>query len=269
LLLKSSKLSKVGFVQVARKDREMATPEKANSIPPYVGWGVFKNTIDTLAQSVVPTGPLDRRVLHFMSGADHGALISALRFLGLADANKVATQEYRDLVKDSANETKFKEEMRRLLETRYSPILGKLNLQHGTISELERAFKDHGVAQGQMLTKTTRFLIKALQECGVDVSPHISKPSPKVRSAANRPVAEKKAKTAKHTEKPGGSENGGGNGDVPPTGFERMPIPGIPSAFIQYPSGLTNEQCALFGAAITFLKAYVTGKDSVGKGGQP
>ncbi len=248
----------------------MATAEKVNSIPPYVGWGVFKNTIDTLAQSVVPTGPLDRRVLHFMSGADHGALISALRFLGLADANKVATQEYRDLVKVSANEAKFKEEMRRLLDERYSPIIGKLNLQHGTISELERAFKDYGVAQGQMLTKTIRFLVKALQESGVEVSPHITKPSPKARSTASRP-AEKKAKTGRQTDKAGSQEGSGGssgNGDAAPGGFERMPIPGIPNAFIQYPSGLTEEQCTLFGAAITFLKVYVTAKTSVGKEGQ-
>lgn len=247
----------------------MATTEKVNSIPPYVGWGVFKNTIDTLAQSVVPTGPLDRRVLHFMSGADHGALISALRFLGLADANKVATQEYRDLVKVSANEAKFKEEMRRLLEERYSPIIGKLNLQHGTISEMERAFKDYGVAQGQMLTKTIRFLVKALQESGVEVSPHITKPSPKARSTSNRPAAEKKAKAGRQADKPGNHDRGGegGTGDVAPEGFERMPIPGIPNAFIQYPSGLTEEQCTLFGAAITFLKVYVTAKTSVGKEG--
>ncbi|MGB7134400.1 MAG: hypothetical protein WBD46_03890, partial [Acidobacteriaceae bacterium] len=59
--------------------------ESSKVVPPYVTWGVFKSTLDTLGESTVPSGPLDRRVLHWLSGADHGALMSALRFLGLTD----------------------------------------------------------------------------------------------------------------------------------------------------------------------------------------
>lgn len=238
--------------------------DKSNSILPYVGWGVFKTTVDNLAETVVPTGPLDRRVLHFLSGADHGALISALRFFGLADESKVASPEYRELVRSSKDPAAFKAGLKRLLDSRYAPIIGKVNLQHGTITELERAFKDYGVAQGQMLTKTIRFFVKALQECGVELSPHITKPSPKARSAS-RSSGEKRSPRSK----------GQGNDqkdraeltqDELPQGFERMPIPGLPQAFIQYPVGLTVEQCNLFTAAIAFLKVYVTGKLDVTKG---
>jgi hypothetical protein len=237
--------------------------DQTNLIPPYVGWGVFKSTIDTLAESVVPTGPLDRRVLNQMSGADHGALISALRFLGLADANKIATPTYKELVRSSKDPTAFKTELKRLIDSKYGPIIGNVNLQHGTISELERAFKDFGVTQGQMLTKTIRFLLKALAECGVELSPHITKPSPKApRSNANKGAGDKgRAKGAK-VNAPAPDE---GNTDTTPEGFDRLPIPGIPNAFIQYPIDLSEKQCTLLDGAVAFLRVYVTGK--IGKGG--
>ncbi len=44
--------------------------------PPYMSFGILQSATETLATTTVPSGPLDRRVLDGLSGADYGALIS-------------------------------------------------------------------------------------------------------------------------------------------------------------------------------------------------
>ncbi len=225
--------------------------DNSNIPAPYVGYGVFKTTVDNLADSTVPTGALDRRVLHWLSGADYGALMSGMRFLGFIDEGKKATESYRTLVQLSKDSAKFKGALLETITAKYKPIIGTMNLKSGTITELEKAFKEYGVTTGQMLTKTIRFYLKALSECGYEVSPHITKARPRAPRAAS-------------------SKNGGGkvrttNKPLPaapdtteaPRGFERMPIPGVANAFIQYPVELTEAHCKMFDATITVLRAYV------------
>jgi hypothetical protein len=236
--------------------------DQAAQVPPYVSWGVFKGTIDTLAETTVPSGPLDRRVLHGLSGADHGALISALRYLGLVDSERRATQAYCDLIEDSKQPEKFRESLMALLDEKYKTILTKVDLERGTISELERAFKDAGVSQGQMLTKTCRFFIKAYTEGAgfTNMSPHITKPKPKARTASKsiNPENKGRGRGGKSTENPISPTEK--QSDAIPDGFARMPIPGLADGFIQYPLDLTVAQCTLLEGAVAFLKVYATGK---------
>jgi hypothetical protein len=141
-----------------------------------MSFGVFTSTIETFANSTVPTGPLDRRVLDGLSGADYGSLISGLRFLGLVDDDRRATEAYRKLVAAyKSGPSNYHSELIELTG-RYDSIIGNVDVEHGTASELEKAFRDAGVSSGQMLTKTIRFYVKYLQEVGVSVSPHITKP---------------------------------------------------------------------------------------------
>jgi hypothetical protein len=243
---------------------------EATLVPPYVSWGVFINTIHTLAETTVPTGPLDRRVLSGLSGNDHGALMSALRYLRLADSSKKATAAYRDLVAAVAakNATGFSEKLLEILDTAYASIISKLDLEHGTISELEKAFKEDGVAQGQMLTKTIRFFVKAYTDGGgfKALSPHITKPSPKARSVAKNGADKARARTAKNAASTHTHVGAEKPTEMLPKGFGRLPIPGIENAFIQYPVDLTDAQCTLLEGAVAFLRVYVTGK--IAGGGQ-
>jgi hypothetical protein len=235
--------------------------DQSKPLPPYMSYGVFKSAIDTLAESTVPTGPLDRRVLDNLSGADHGALISGLRFLGYVDAERRATESYRQLIGASKEPAKFQEHLSHALE-KYDSVVGNLDMEFGTAAEVERAFREYGVPQGQMLTKTIRFYIKALQEIGITVSPHITKPKPRTPRANG-------------TKKPnrGMTGRGGGAGHIPaqqsatPKGFDRMPVPGLPDAFIQFPLDLTPEQVDLFGAVVNVLRTFAKGKS--GKENEP
>jgi hypothetical protein len=228
-----------------------------NLVPPYVGWGVFKNTVETLAQTSVPTGPLDRRVLDFLSGADHGALLSGMRFLGLVDGEKKASQLYRDLVAASKDATKFCALLHPLLDEKYKPILGRVDLQHGTITEVERAFKDAGVTQGQMLTKTVRFFVKAYTECGVALSAHITKSAPKGSRTTSRANGERTRSRTKTSDTTGHQplQNLVATDPVP-EGFARMAVLGLDGAHIQYPKELTEQQCTMLEASILMLRMY-------------
>src|ERR1700686_3188387 len=177
--------------------------ESSNLTPPYVSFSRFKSTIEQLAKSTVPSGPLDRRVLDWFSGADYPALMSGLRFLGLVDEDGKATAKFRELVLASTDLPKFKERLLNIVTEKYKPIIGTMNLQQGTIAELERAFKDADVAKGQMLTKTIRFFVKAMTEGGSELSPYITKAKLRARTKQPPPV-EQEAET--------------------PEGFERMRV---------------------------------------------
>lgn len=231
--------------------------------PPYMSFGVFKSTIEALAQSTVPTGPLDRRVLDGLSGADYGSLISGLRFLGFVDDERRATESYRQLVRAyKEGPSEFSGMLTDLVSPRYDSILGDVDTEQGTISELEKAFRDAGVSPGQMLTKTIRFYVKFLTEIGVTVSPHITKARKPASPRANGAPRKKTNKPEppadqRHDETPATRD-----------GFERLPIPGLAGAFVQYPTGLTEANCDLFDAMIGVLRTYVKGR-TAGKEKKP
>ena len=224
--------------------------------PPYMSYGVFNKSLETFAGTTVPSGPIDRRVLHDFSGADYGALISGLRFLGLVDNDRKATNQFRELVQLSKDGAKFKERMRLIIGEKYKPIVGSLNLTHGTSAELEKAFKDYGVSIGQMLTKTVRFFLKAAAEAGYQLSPYFTAPKPRTQSATPRNNSADKARL--HDKRSKNDVYGGG--EEVPTGFARLPLPGVPNSFIQYPTNLTEAHCQILDALVGVLRTSVTAR---------
>jgi hypothetical protein len=179
-------------------------------------------------------------------------------------------QEYRDLVAlIAANKNEdFNEKMLQILDRGYKPILEKVGLEDGTISQLEQALKAEGVPQGQMLTKTVRFFVKAYSACGVRLSPYITKaktPKARANATAKPNGKEKPARPRTPKKTPRRKETGDTAPEVIPPDFSRLPIPGIADAFIQYPNGLTEPQCALLDAAIALLRAYVKSQKGGGK----
>lgn len=232
------------------------TPDSPAVKPaPYMSFSVFTKSIETFANTTVPSGALDRRVLSEFSGADYGALISGLRFLGLIDDARKATAQYRVLVESWNDKEKFKGLLIELLTDKYRGIAGNVNLKTGTSTELEKAFKDYGVTTGQMLTKTIRFYLKALSEAGVQVGPHITAPKPRTTAATtkkNIAAGKQRSRTKRHEVNPAESIV-----SQIPAGFERLPIPGMPESFIQYPANLTEAHCQVLEAMVGVLRTSV------------
>lgn len=231
---------------------------------PYMGYNIFTKSIETFADTIVPSGAIDRRILSELSGGDYSALISGLKFFDLVDEQRKPTAKYRELVGLWKDPAKFKERLHKILVEGYAPIIGNLNLKHGTAAELEKAFKDYGVAVGQMLTKSIRFFTKAMSEAGVVLSPYMTarKPrSPNTTSKKNGPT-KAKVNQARDEEYLGDIPN-----KIPvPSGFERLSLPGMPNSFIQYPANLTEAHCqileAMVGLLRTSVKARTGGKEN-------
>lgn len=232
---------------------------KPTATPPYMSTGVFKNTVDAFVDSTVPTA-FDRHVLSNLSGADYSSLISGLRFLGLVDASSTSVKaEYRALVDArKKSEDAYKAALRAIVEKAYKPIVGGIDTQHGTLSQLEKAFRDAGVDPGQMMTKTVRFYVKTLADCGVEVSPHITKPR-RATNGLKKPGATKQPRT-KNRRGTLIAQTRDSNRKEIPAGFGQLPIPGLDGAFIQYPANLTENDFALFEAMVGVLRTYVKGR---------
>ncbi|MDE3170474.1 MAG: hypothetical protein KGL75_10040, partial [Acidobacteriota bacterium] len=195
------------------------TETNANLPAPYMGYGVFLKSIETLSDTVVPSGPLDRRVLKDFSGGDYSALVSGLRFLGLTDDHRKATAKYRELVGLWNDKPKFKETLFEILTASYLPIVKGLDLKHGTSAELEKAFKDYGVPQGQMLEKAVRFFVKAFSDNGMTLSPHMTAPKPRAQGPRRKPAPQPQGTLPDH--------NHSRPVDELPPGYERLPLPGM------------------------------------------
>jgi|SRR5882672_2929324 len=242
----------------------MAETSNSKLPAPYMSFGVFTNSVETFAETTVPTGPIDRRVLRGFSGGDYAALISGLRFLGLVDEQRKATAEYRELVHAWKDKEKFKPLWRKIVESRYTPIVGHVDLKGGTAAELEKAFKDYGVSAGQMLTKTIRFFIKAVSDSGLLLSPYMTSPKPRTPRApgvARKNGADKTPFGARHLPDPANELR-----NVVPSGFERLPLPGMPNSFIQYPTQLTEAHCQILEAMVGVLRTSVNARTG-GKAG--
>jgi hypothetical protein len=243
----------------------MSSANLDKAAPPYMSLSVLKATVEAFANSVVPTA-LDRHVLSKMSGAAYGSLISGLRFLGLVEPNGTKpTEAFRRLVKArEKGEDDYQSELLMVINDAYEKIVGNVDIDSGTLNELEKAFRDYGVSPGQMLKKTVRFYVKAIQEAGITPSPHITKPraggngAQKKTDAGKSPrraTAKKTRRTTAEPELPTPPAS-----DSLPTGFARQPIPGMDGAFIQYPVDLSDADCTMFEAIVGVLRTYVKGR---------
>lgn len=236
--------------------------KETKATPAYIAYDTLAGLVDKLVQNTVPT-KIDRGVLGNYSGGVQAQIKPALRFLGLIEEDDRSTDALKALVKARAvGEEAWKKELRDTLSRAYGAIVEGVSLTNGTARELDEAFQKAGVPQGDMLKKTTRFYVRALVAAGVNVSPYIrsgrgsgsnGKPA-KSRTPRKRrvdgAVATKPADPIPHTPPPPA-------GDVPPSGFERLAIPGRDKAFIQYPLDLTEADCLLFEAQLQTLRVFL------------
>jgi len=237
-------------------------PESPNPIP-YGTYSTVKATIDRFTDSTVPT-KLNRHVLDDVSGGAFSALMTSLRFLGLVNEDQSVRPEFREVVEAKRKgDADYKDIMTRVVCDAYEPIIGDFDLDAGTLPDLEKKFRDAGVSQGQMVTKAIRFYLKALADAGLTVSEHITKQRAGRKKAASG--GKKRKPAAKNINKP---DDGGKGGQTPPlpTDFERLSVPGLSNAFIQYPTNITDANCDLFEAMIGVLRTYAKSrKGSEGK----
>ncbi len=234
----------------------MPTAENQDkSIPPYIPWKTFCNLIERFKATAVPP-VLDNSVLLNFPGGMRGQIRSAMRFLGLADADGNVTGNLDQLVQSHGTD-KWQSELWDVLETAYAPVVGELNIASATPAQLDKQFRNAGVS-GQMADKSIRFFLSALESAGRQVSPFllargsrsaVSKGSRR-NGKAGRPAQERASGAA--DEPPGDEEAAAAQ---PRTRTFHFPFPGQPDAKVIVPEDLDRDHWEMINLTLTAYAA--------------
>lgn len=173
----------------------MGTEESSRPNPPYIPLMTLENFVGKLKATVVPP-VIDSSLTQSMSGGMAGALMSALKFLGLIDQAGNVREQLKKLV--AAYETdSWKTVLGDVIDSAYAEIVGDLDVASATPSMLDDKFRKNSKATGQVLDKAVRFYLAALEKMERPVSPHF-----KARKArANGPRKTPRPSSLKSTTK--------------------------------------------------------------------
>jgi len=181
--------------------------------PPYVPWSTLQGFLKRLASTAVPD-KIDSSLMVGMSGSTRSHLVSAMRFLGLISADGSVTEPLLELT--GVTPDRFPTELAAVLKVAYSDIVGDLNIEAATSSQLKDAFRTRGHVDGQMAEKAIRFFLTAMKEAGQPLSPHFFGRGIKAVRTANGPRAVKKRTVQKRSSPAIEEDNGADGGEDPP-----------------------------------------------------
>jgi Family of unknown function (DUF5343) len=154
-----------------------AIKDEKQVIPPYVSFRTIVTVLDKLKVDTIPQR-LDRSYWgSFMSGGVGAQVVSALRFLGLADDEDRPTARLDELV----NQEDRSILMAAILRDRYEPVLRGIDLTRATMGLIDGAFKDAYKMEGETLRKSVTFFIHAAQFAKMPLSSFILKSTRKGR----------------------------------------------------------------------------------------
>jgi hypothetical protein len=185
--------------------------------PPYLPFKTFLNFIEMLSTTVVPHR-IDASVMSKYPGSVKAQLRSGLGYIGAIDEQGIVQPKFKELVK--ARGTDFwRDVFSDQFFSWYKDILGDLDLDTATLSQLKDRMKAAGV-EGSVVIKATRFFLAGLDEAGVNYSPHF-----RVRGALTGGMARpKKPKPARvRTTDDGDTDEAPET--VTPQGMKRLSLP--------------------------------------------
>lgn len=156
-------------------------PERT-AIPPYVAYRTLQNFVNELRESSVP-GQIDRSVMGGLAGGTQSQLLSAMKALGLIDANGIPTQTLHKLV--GAEGVERERLMGEIVRRTYPSLFAVgFDLERATTRQVVDKFATLG-ASGATLGKCLAFFISAAKEANIQLSPHIrpmvTSPGPNTR----------------------------------------------------------------------------------------
>jgi hypothetical protein len=161
-------------------------PERP-TVPPYVAHRTFQNFITQLRESSVP-GQIDRSVMEGLAGGTQSQLLSALKALGLVDANGIPTDVLHKLVE--AEGVERQKTLADIIRHTYPSLFNAgFDLDRATTRQVVDKFSELG-ASGATLGKCLAFFIAISKEANIPLSPHIrpmaTTSTPRVRRVSVR-----------------------------------------------------------------------------------
>ncbi len=143
-------------------------------LPPYISYRTFRNFVDSLQVGGIPAR-IDRSYWgDRLSGTTGTQLMTALRFLGLIDANSIPTNRLRLLV--SARGPQKTELLRQIAYEAFTFIFrSSFDPQNGTYSQLEEIFHSQFELTGDVSRKCIKFFLMLASDAGIHLSSFITK----------------------------------------------------------------------------------------------
>ncbi|MGH8071787.1 MAG: hypothetical protein ACRERE_42440 [Candidatus Entotheonellia bacterium] len=151
-------------------------------LPPYLGFQTLQNFLEALRQGIPQR--IDRSMMRTLGGTVQKQLLHALHYLGLTSESGVPQEALKRLV--SADGIERQQVWRQALEDAYPFLYGEealgFDLSTATSGQLTEKFKTLGI-QGDTVRKAEAFFLRAADEAGMIISPHIPKRISKPRRA--------------------------------------------------------------------------------------
>ena len=156
--------------------------------PPYVAYRTFRTFMESLAVSMPDR--IDRSVFDSkFSGTATSQIISALRALGLIDADGRPSEALHELAQ--TNGEQHHKILENILRSYYLPVF-RLDLERATKAQFREAMRQFGCTDS-MLIKCESFFIHAAIHAGILLSPYLTSNR---KSAARSRSNSRPAKTA-------------------------------------------------------------------------
>jgi hypothetical protein len=224
----------------------MAKAPDAVGTPPYLPWVTFINFLRQIKGSI-PTR-IDSTVLKGKSGSDQSGIKTALRFFRLIGADDTVTRKLHGLTTAMDSES-WKNYLAEMIIEAYLEITKDVDLDNGTLGELQEAFSQRAGVTGSVRDKAIRFYLTGIREAGITVSSHfggsVGNGDKPARSAARRTRRSRNATSARDD----------GKMDPPPDGREvNFPIPGKSDIRLWLPQDLTEGQWQMLD---DYIRAYI------------
>lgn len=239
-------------------------------MPPYLPYATFRGFVETLHQNALPH-VIDKSLMRNLSGGVQSHLMVALRFLGLIGPKGETVDKLQKLCAAFGKPGEWQTELKLVVESAYSSIIGTHDIARLSDKQLEDAFKAGAAVEGSMLARATRFYLQALTDAKVTISPYLL--NRKKRQAGKRqgPKLPKSVQAASNGEErattPTAPVATGGGSEAPkaneaPAGTIPFPLyfKGKSQGAIYVPETLNDEDVKLIELTVSVIKAYAASK---------
>ncbi|HEX9897554.1 MAG TPA: DUF5343 domain-containing protein [Dehalococcoidales bacterium] len=178
----------------------MSMENSKRGTPPYISPSTFRHLIEQFQKNLPDR--IDRSYLDELhSGSTSAQIMSALRYLNLADSLNKPTHHLKLLIASSGEERVKR--LKDVANSAYSFVLnnGSVDLQTATYAQLEELFHDHSGVDGDVRRKCIKFFTSLSHDAEIPLSPHITKrvrmargiqtTRPTIRKTSSRNIKEK------------------------------------------------------------------------------
>jgi hypothetical protein len=151
----------------------MSVENAKRGTPPYISPSTFRHLIEQLQKNLPDR--IDRSYLDELhSGSTSTQIMSALRYLNLADNMNKPTHHLKLLIASAAEERVKR--LKDIANNSYSFILnnGTVDLKTSTYAQLEELFHDNSGVDGDVRRKCIKFFTSLCHDAEILLSPHVT-----------------------------------------------------------------------------------------------